>query len=273
MFLELLDLYDDYSSNKKLADYKFINQVFIIVNKYHPLGEHLTQVFVSNKGSEYISLTKTINIDLSEISKTYSIAKKKISYEDYIYLYNLIVIGTIFHELEHVYQEELKISKTFNIEKALLVLSDPLAILEKLEEDSSFIDHIKIYIKLRRHRRYYNKNHNRAPHERIANLRSYANTIAMLNDYDKENNGLLFFYAITKDSLQKQLLNGYQLVGDITNSPSLDYIVNMKYGNNDLIVRDNFFHDMKIDTKTRILCGLELTKDEYIGLYNDTRSK
>ena len=266
MYDELLDLYDDYSSSSRFADNSFVNQVFVIVNKNHPLGKYLTNVFVTDKDSEYRSIDKTINISLIDIDRVFGSLRKNLSKEDYVYLFNLIAMETIFHELEHVYQEELKFSNELNIEKTLLILSDPLSILSNLSENPNLIERIKIYSKLRKHRRYYNKRHNRAPHERIANLRAFAKSLTLISDYNVDNNGIKLYCNITANLIGKQLLNGYTLIGDKTNSPSLDYLIGMKNTDNRFIIENNkdYFCNMEINKKDRLLYGLELYEDEYL---------
>lgn len=273
MFDELLDLYDDYSDNAILADNRFVNQVFVIVNKYHSLGEYLKSVYVTNQDSEYRSIDKVININLDIINKIFGKLQRILSREDYVYLYNLVAIETIFHELEHVYQEELKFNEEFNIEKALLVLADPVSLLSNLSENPNLIERIRIYRKLKKHRRYYDKRHDRAPHERIANLRAYAKSIALINDYDIENDGIKYYCTITAELINKQLLNGYKLSTDKTNSPSIDYLIGMKGSPNSIIIDNSkdFFYDMKIDKKDRLLYGLELYKNEYLEILEKSK--
>ena len=166
----------------------------------------LKEVFVVNNESEYLSISKTINISLLDIDRAFHHFKKSISNEDYVYLYNLVTLETIFHEIEHVYQEELKFSDEMSMEKTLLLLADPFGLLIDLSENPNFIERIKILSKLKKHNKYYDKRHNRDPHERIANLRAYAKTIAMINDYNIDNEGIKLYYVITDDLINKQII-------------------------------------------------------------------
>ena len=270
MYDELLDLYDDYVSNNKYADYNFVNQVFIIVNKYHPIGEYLKNVYISDKENEYISVDKTINISFNQIyNVTYKL--KDILKNDYVYFYNLVVLETIFHELEHVFQEEIKDKGENNIETFLLVLSDPIRIVNLEYNYSNIINTIKLILKIRRQKKYYQKNHDIVPYERLANLRSYHRTLTLLTDYDKENNDISTYYKVVNTLINSALLKGYRLLGEKTNSLSLDYLAGMKVKDNKDFIKFNIFHDENMKKEERVLYGLELSKDEYNGLLDNAK--
>ena len=82
MFDEILDLYHNYVSNNLYADNNFVNQVIVIINKYHPLGKYLHEVYVTNKKSEYLPIVKTINICLDESYKLVRRLKPLINEEE-----------------------------------------------------------------------------------------------------------------------------------------------------------------------------------------------
>ncbi len=264
---ELLDLLDNYCSNGKLVDNHFVNQVFVIINKYRSLGKYLEAVYVTNKKSEYLAIDKTINISLIDVMKALRSIAKILDNEDYVYLFNVVVLETIFHELEHVYQEELKFSDDESIERTLIVLSDPIIMLNGLISNPNLINGIKMRIRLKRYKRFYDHHHNLAPHERLANLKAYQGTISLLEEYNCENDGIKLFYDMTSELINRQLINGYKLVGDITNSPSLDFLSKMKNTPNKYIIDNSpCLHDLEVLPETRLLCGLKLSKDEYLDL-------
>ena len=260
---ELIDLYDNYSSNHIMAESKFVNQIPIIINKYHNISEYLKQINITNGETEYSSIDKTININLLIINKAFHRAREVLNENEYIYLYNLVVLETMFHELEHVYQEELKYSNEYSIEQALILLSDPYVLIPDIESSLNFIKYIKLLYKAHNYRKYYDKNHNLAPHERIANLRSYTSVLSLIDDYPEKNNGTSFYSYIANELRNIQIIKGYKLINDITNSPSLDYFKNMKGCNLLNTIDNSIFHDMNIPFEDRLLCGLELTKEEY----------
>lgn len=271
MYEEILDLYDDYCSNMRFADNQFVNQIFIIINKYHNLGNYLKEVYVTkDKDSEYSSVDKTIDISLVSVFRTFKKLRKKMKKEDYIYLHNIVVIEIIFHELEHIYQEEVKFSTMNNLEQLLLLFSDPLIVIDTLRTRPNFIEQIKISSQLRRHRKFYNKNHNSAPHERIANIRSYRNIIALLDCYEPDQKGLDIYYQIVTNLINKQLRHGYVLIGDKTNSPSLDYLLHTESIRDYIIDNPNIFDNDGISKEDRILYGLSLKESDYNVLLKGT---
>lgn len=271
MYDELLDLYDNYVTNHKYADNTFVNQVFIIINKYHSLGKYLKEVYVTNGCSEYLPIDQVINIGLNEINQLIKGLKDQLQ-DDYVYLYNLFVIETIFHELEHVYQEEKKDSEE-DIESFLLLLSDPIILTLDFVEHENIINHIKLKLRAHRQKKYYEKNHDLAPQERIANLRSSSKTIDLINNHSNPNKGIAAYHLITNDIINKLLVKGYHLNGDKTNSPSLDYLKGMRGTDNKRLVNFIGFHDLSISYANRLLYGLELTSDEYSDLLNVIKAR
>ena len=265
MYEELLDLYDNYVSNHKYADNIFVNQVFIIVNRYHPIGKYLKEVYVTNKDNEYKCIDKIININLQQIYKAVSKLSDVLE-DDFVYLYNLVVLETIFHELEHVYQEEVKDKGENNLETFLLVLSDSLVVFPLDIDYRNLVNRIKLKLKSRRINKYYHKNHDMAPYERMAEIRAYGNTINLIGEYSTYNLGIVAYCELVNHMLGATFKNGYKIIGDKTNSPSLDYIRGMKGSNNKEFVDFHVFHDMNICLQDRLLYGLELTKDEYHDL-------
>ena len=274
MYDELLNLFDDYSSKNLYADIIFINQVFIIMSKYHPVGKYLKQIFIHKKRCQYLPDKKTINISLNVIEKSINKLKPKLNKEDYVYLYNLMVLETIFHEMEHVYQEELKLSSDINLEKSLLVLTDPLLFIPELKNsNNNFITRLKIRFKLRKNYRYYHRNHDLAPIERMGNINTCSKMIELVKNYNQSNEGIDIFYTLISTLLSNQLLKGYKIIGDRTNNPTIDYLLGMKEPIvNDIILNTDYFNDISHPFETRVSCGLVLTSNEYDELSSRVRN-
>ena len=274
MYDELLNLFDDYSSINKYADEKFVNEAFKIINKYNPMGKYLKSINIVKTRSQYFPDRQIINYSLNDITVATKRLKKKISVSDHVYLYNLMVIETIFHEIEHVYQEELKLSDEMNMEKVLLVLTDPLLYISGLKENNNkFIYKLKLRYKLYKHNKYYLKHHDLAPFERIANIHACNKMIDLVDNYNIDNNGIEVFYKLISNLLGDQLLKGYKIIGDKTNNPTVDFMLGMKEPiANELINGSDYFYTFDHSFDTRVTCGLTLSSDEFEALKEKVRA-
>jgi hypothetical protein len=77
-----------------------------------------------------------------------------------------------------------------------------------------------------------------------------------------------------KEQLLKRILysnnyhcmEGYKLIGDKTNSPSIEYVERLPFSKNKNYLKTNYMQMLlneDISLYNRILCGLSLTKEEY----------
>ncbi len=277
MIYELIELLTHYKN--RYADNYFVNQVLIIISKYHDISGYIKDLLVIDKKnsfeSSYNFYKKTLTINLyQEHNKEIS---KHLINDDYIYYFNLSVLKTILHEFEHIMQEKKKVSKEDSIEKKLIVLNDITCIIDKNEFNKEpFIKRIKLKRDLRSYHKYYLDNHDLAPVERMANIRSSSNMKLITDEIKDKNTGVIAFSFISEFQFFDQLMNGYYLIDDITNSPSLDFLSNMKKTNNrEIINNDLGLNDFSLSFENRLLYGLKLTKEEYntISLLNNGKKR
>jgi len=263
---ELAKLVDKYSSERKLVDRSFIDKVCFDLVDYYDLHDYLKDVKINDlcskhgSGSSYHPYNKTMSIELCH-NKNYKKLLKSSFDEEHHYWYNLFVLMSILHEMEHVKQEKLKEEKYTSLESSLIYLNDILD--PKMDEDvRNFISRI---VKLIRYGNYYTRNHDKAPIERLANLRSYKDIIDIINKIDKfDLETLLMYKYYTIDLFTNQLECGYKLIGDKTNSPSVDYLCGMKSTHNkELIMNSNLLTSDGLNTRDKMTYGLELLKEEY----------
>ena len=119
--------------------------------------------------------------------------------------------------------------------------------------------------------KHYKKNHDLAPHERIANLRAAGTTLDLIKNYKEKQEGIITYKLVNTMSTSKSLIKGYVLNGDKTNSPSLDYLKGMKGTENSKYVGVSEFHDDSIPYEDRLLYGLELSSNEYNNLFETVK--
>ena len=187
--------------------------------------------------------------------------------DKYLYFDNLLKLRMVLHELEHVNQEKILEDRKEDTEYELVKLNNYHYIYPSFmkKSDAGIIDTIKGTIKLYKYGRYYYKNHDIAPVERLANIKSYNETYNIFKGLDKEKLGRAYdeFRYFSYQELDYFLKCGYKLNGDKTNSPSVDYlsgIKDLKY-----IVNEYDFDEASknLSFEERVLYGLSLSKEEY----------
>ena len=273
MFLEFIDLFDNYTKKDKFADMKYVNQFYVIVRKFYDISKQLEDIIETKKNTAYNPYGKILRVNLPFEFKYLNSVKDLCSDKDFKCLYNMDMLETLMHELEHMFQQELIEGNNDSIEKRILALGDHNQYYSKDKYEGNFklLQPIKILYHLLWFRKYYNNNHDLAPEERIANLRSYDKMYYILNMLNEHNKGLTLYESHLDIDFNKKLFLGYSVVdiflNGYTNSPSLDFLKNMKYTNNEeKIIEDLSLNDMNIPYMDRVLYGLSLTRDEYVNM-------
>jgi len=268
LFENIADIVYDYSEKCLFADKLFIDEICNIIKDLLDLDEYLDEIIVDfkSKTSHYnpVEHDITINPTLNHNK----IFMKRLSKKDYCYWYNLFVVQTIYHELEHARQEKLKYNDEKSIEKDLVVLNDPKVYLLPFEEYKklSFIKQKINDMRLNKYYRYYRRHHDLAPIERMANIKANVITQNVSKKLDKID-GIEKFRMCSMIELYRQAKHGYKLVGNLTNSPSIDYLSHMKYTNNiEIINKTKAFRENNLSYFEKVIYGLYLSKDEYDSL-------
>ena len=118
------------------------------------------------------------------------------------------------------------------------------------------------------------EHHNLSPIERMANLEASREINSLMNKLKVKNDGILTLRILTELETLDQIRYGYHLVGDITNSPSIDYIIRIHEKACDkTITIDNSLKDTSMSLSDRLYYGLYLTKDEFTKLADDDYAK
>ena len=261
-------LFLDYCNKNKYIDNYFINQVFLIITKYIDTNGYLKNVIVNNKdrrnGSFYNPIDNVILFNLSNEHNKFF--RKKLNQDEYVYWYNLYVLRTIFHEFAHVKQEIYKFGYKFDIKQKLIVLND---LRSSLSYDT-LKDKIKSFIISRKYHKYYMKNHDLSPIERMANIEASRDINSFLDTLECENEGIRAFRIYEEYEILDEIRIGYHLVSSLTNSPSIDFIKGIHDEIKDQVINiDKTLSDMSLSLDDRLYYGLYLTSDEYQTIQDD----
>ena len=241
---EIIRILDKYNNNGKMADKAFVDQMCITLADLYDVHRYLADVKVNYSrkkklGSNYNSINHVLTMNLEQDYSTIMAAR----YDDlYYYWYNAEVTLSILHEFEHIIQEKTRIEKPFTFESKIINLCDIRS--DKLS------DSFKLYRTFRKYARY----HDMVPTERMANVRS-GKAFKDVLDNISDNEIISSFRAHFNDMNAKQISAGYVLKGDITNSPSLDYL--------SIIKHDDIEAPKDLSFEKRLYLGLPLKKCEY----------
>lgn len=217
--------------NSKIYDVKFIDKILDIAINSKGLNDYVKDYEVSSNEdksnvAEYNGETKKIVVyeknmgdkifnDLLHTTKAYSETEKRL----YI---NSFIAQVLLHEVEHANQK--RIVKTENgLESSLLKLCE-FEISPKIETllKNGKIDimEAQLYIetKLNKYTTIYTELYECAPHERLAQIKSYQEIIDSLGFIDRYN------IVTRRKEIEKlgTVLNGY----DDTHSPTITYLSN-----------------------------------------------
>ena len=265
MFENILKIIKKYHDNKQYADYEFVIDICNIIIDNNNLSDYINGIYINNSfngnNSRYLYTTNILEFNLYRLYKTEYIS---ILNDNYYGFFNLIVLKTIIHELEHVNQELIKDTPVNNLERKLLILGDPTTYI-KQPNTSNKLSLSKQINRLEwlKYRILYNKYYYYAPNERLAIIKSCIELYKIIEiDFLKES---LYYEIFNKsnDSELDNIIKPYKLNNDLTNSPSLEYLSKLTYDNQTIIKNDISLYDMSLPKEERFLYGLALTKEEY----------
>ena len=244
MYEEIAKLLYEYSKTNRMADKNFVNKVIQLVSLEYGLDDYIKdkKIIVSRSddrcefGSAYNMGSMDLVIDLVSIMRSYYY--ENVFYSNKVLLFNTGVVLTIFHELDHTRLNKSILLKEDNIMTHFMGILLDFETPDILELSSEEIDKLsdeekKMLIKkfgssmggLLKKNILYQIMHDRAPHERRANINSYR---ALNHTLDLLNNDSLVDLDKIKLKNLKDLIKksrcGYRSDGIITNSPSYDYL-------------------------------------------------
>ena len=286
----------DYTKNDKMADDYFVKQIIDIITKEKNIKDYIEKTTIilpfnnSNKslGSAYNAKTKELQINLSPELKSIKYNISFFNNRNYrILLYNINVVLTILHELDHV-----EINKKMNIDEQIIDsvyghllfdIKNP-KIIELTEEEFDALnddekkkiqnEFISSSIRICKNSLYYQLFHDKNPIERRANINSHLYLSQVLDNLDNtslSNNALDKIRLLELKEFIKKCRYGYTSKGAITNSPSYDYIKTIQqeealskidiYNSDCLIAYNNAKNTYTL--QQRILYGLPLTINEF----------
>ena len=275
MDLKIARLLCDYTKNSKVYDVKFIDAVLDIAVNGKKLNKYLRNYEINMSelkanAAEYNGETKKVVIYKKSMCDYFRTIFKTISMfpiEERILYMNSVAAQVLLHEVEHANQKKI-IDTEDGIESRILKLcefEDMSKIEILLDRGEINEDEVELYIgtKLDRYSRNYTKLYDYAPHERLAQIKSYQEIIDALKFID-------IFSKVTKDKEYNKLENVLRGYED-TFSPTIIYL-NEQGRNKDLKKFDWYSDDKeeaiklskeKYNLKDRMKYGLPVNKDEY----------
>ncbi len=273
---EFAKLIDDYNSKKKPVDKVFIDTICLkYVNSYN-LNKYLQNVYVTNKSLKYghgvyNSFDRTLTVNIKD--DLYPNLKVLLG-EEAVEYNNLIILRLLLHELAHVSQEKLMYEGDDSSLESLLIKLNNYLYFNPNYIDSKkkpIVNEIRDRLKLISYFNYYRKNQEKAPIERMADIKSYQDINKIIDNVPDNSKGKAYieFSRDNNSDLIDTSRFGYRIMGDKTNSPSLDFLRKINF------LKD-IFDERKIldisnysDLGERLYLGLPLSRDEYIQLENN----
>ncbi len=274
---ELFKLIYDYVKNHKEIDANFVDKTIEIMVKSFDLHDYVRTVNINTNPqdiSSRISLAsysypiRRINVYLHIFKDIFYNSVNLFPFNEWeriFYIY-FSLLHILSHELEHAKQFKKLYTKTSNndIEKVLLgscyrmYSVFDLDIINGLYKAGYNDDQIDIYLKQKH--QLYEDNYDFAPHERMAECRSYRNVISILELVKDACPTLL---TLEQFNLFSNYIRGY----DSSAIPTWNYLTAI--GNmNDWYTVQRMGLDLNLHD--RMLFGLEIKNNEYSAVANYT---
>lgn len=225
MQLELARLLYDYSLDNKMINKTYIDKLMDIIINGKGLSDYVKKYEISEKNSNmtagYVYSSKKITIYAKKI---YENILNEMQYttllpEDERYLFmNSMMTQIILHELEHANQRKI-IDAENNLEADILRLCEfDFHKYEKINKGLISKKTANSYIaeKIVEYKHNCKALYDYAPHERLAQIKSYQELIDALRLF-KDNSRIIEFEEFYKLG---NILNGYK----DTSSPTIDYL-------------------------------------------------
>ena len=273
---ELAELLQSYSKTERIADREYVDRICSLVVHSKNIEKYLNNVMVVDnsffKPGEKIKHTTYYlksHIILVNLDDDHSVeAEASMSEKDYLEWYNAGILDTTLHELQHVDQENDRLTDPKSLKSQLIELTDT----DVKKPNKRFYARILKKPIIRILHDYYDERHDLAPVERMAELESIEETDRVIRSIENRSYGLEDFLRCQSCCKEETLLKGYRLEGNITNSPSLDFLENMPHTKNKEIIANNpSFRDMSLPFEERLLYGLPLTKEEFVKVKRMSR--
>lgn len=269
----VLDILYEYSINHRLLDRKAISRIMDIILKTNNYDNKISYIIskdskfdIANWNSDSVlgefDMKSTIYIYYWEILK--SIRKKKylssidrkyeLSELEIAFKRNLLILETLFHELEHVKQLEI-VRNIYNRSIEGKIYQYEINYMHPNIDifDEGIFGYYALAVK---HTLIYNRNYNLSFMERMANIKSLEEIYRLLlklgNDYSKlyTIQGKIIDYYITRE-----YENG--LIG-----PTTKFITNLGYTS--YFTKDDLLNIIKkLNLDDRIRYGFTITEEEY----------
>ena len=276
MIEELAQLLQSYNKSERIADEEYVKRICSLVVHYKNMEKYLKNVVVVDNSSfkpdeeiKHTTFYLMSRIILVNLDDDHSIeAEASMSEKDYLDWYNAGILDTALHELQHVDQERFRTIRPETLKAQLIELND----IDVKKPNKKFYTRLIKKPAIKKLHEYYDVNHDLAPVERMAELESIEESDRVIKACKDTSYGLQEFVRCQDCCKEEVLLKGYRLDGDITNSPSLEFLERMPYSKNGKIISNNpMFTDMSIPFEDRMLYGLHLTKNEYSKMKKLTR--
>ena len=279
---EIANIIYEYSINKKLADKDFVNKIVNILSDMYGLEYYIKGMEVSKKifdGSDYSPRNKTMTINIFD-SRMLLIEPLPLLVKNKALFVNLDIALAIFHEADHALLMKLKELGKDSIDVKLYNLISDEELIDEVskinskdelttDDDKKMISNM---LKVSKDYIYYQLHHDEAPHERRAIINSHmhlSRIIDILYDTDLSSKDLDKIRYYQLGDFLKICLEGYKKMGEVTNSPSYDYVKKIT-SMEDLEKIDIYdynpfraYNNVKLyKLKDRILYGLPLESPE-----------
>jgi len=261
----ILDILETYHNKKKYADADFMLKITNLIVNYYNLDEYINNYLIisDNIGpnSRYSYLYKSLEYNLAKIDNPINYKRLKNNYYGF---YNLQALKNIFHELEHVHQEQIKDNDYDSLVGKILILGDANTFIDNIYIDTTYLQEIIIKLKRLKYQIYYDHNYRNVPAERMAIIYSCLDMMHITDEkFIKNSDYYGLFQYINECDLKDILLSDYKLKRNITNSPTLAYLKGLTIKNRMFVKKDCSLHNLDIPFEERIIYGLELTKEEF----------
>lgn len=267
MYQDIYELISKYNEQNKQIDAYFMNNVCEMIRDNEKLKEYVKCWSFEKMRSFaiYSCIERKIffNITSARPLEVY----KKFFPQIATMVYNYDQLGSIFHEFMHAIQ----------FRRIMEHEEDSNSFFSRLYSyDESFKEDLKFYFKPTNliRRIYYHRHHNDDFLEREANITADMKIQQVLSfDKDKESDTYIHLKLVEDYITILEKLIGYKLNGDITNSPTIDYLSNLPFTSNRRYFKDhpNEFKDLSLPYETRLLYGFYLTGDEYQKLEDNRK--
>ena len=256
---EIYKILSVYNNNHKYVDDYFAYNVFSIVQNHYNLSSYAKylQILDMRDLADYDKSRKLIRLNLNKVR----VPLIKENYPDVHYLfYNARVTMDIIHEFIHADNYRI-INENINDNELLYQLLN-------LANPRIYNNDLLAPIKRKIVNNYYLKNWVKDPDERRANIISGIETMNIIKLIPDDVFGKEQLLKRMLYSVNYHCMEGYRLIGDKTNSPSIDYVSKLPFSKNKKYLENGYMQKLineDMSLYNRLLCGLSIPKEDYIN--------